>query len=350
MALIPTASILTWFSRLIETGYGVAALAADQFRRAGETNKVLFDVDPTFEMDTTNAGSDEPTGAFLTTNIFRETALEMFFAFQDIGIWLQMIFGNVSKNGSAVPYTHTFTALNKAVSRQHPTRTAGQRVGSDIFIYPGIGIRQLKIAKDKTGRLKVTITPHGKGIALKNPASYAVPAVVSDRIFGYNNQANQRFQDLIAAADKTYQCEVESWEWTFDNEPYGDGFRDCSPNLITNNPNSGQVKSEHLTGEYKWMFNARVRLDSTDPARKMMTDGNFVTVTTTITSPVTMNASGNPTLTISDPNMRVMKITDEPEEKGFVMRNIEAMCFARSSDGLMATTAVLINDVPSYSA
>jgi hypothetical protein len=349
MSIISTSSILTWFSRLKESSYGSAVAAAGPFRRLGEIAKVLFDVVPNFEQDMTNAGSDEPVDSFLTTNIFEETALQTYFAFQDIGYWLQMIMGSVAVSGAGVPYTHTFTALNKATTRQHPTRTFGQRKGTDILIYPGVGLKELRIAKDAVGRLKVMITPHGKGLVLENPASYVVPAVVSDRIFGFNNQVTHLLEDSISSVSDGYSCAVESWEWVFTNTPVDEGFRDCSVDFETGNPHSGQVRSEWLTGEYQWKFNCTVRLDTAHTARTMMRNGDLIEVTTTIESPELLSDDTTvPSLTLSDSNVKIVKISDAPQDKGFILRTINCELKANKSDGLMSTQAELVNDVASY--
>lgn len=349
MANVTTASILTWFSRLKETSYGTATASGAPYRRMGEINRVLFDVVPNFEQNMENAGSDEPVDSFLTTNIFEESPVETYFSFQDIGYWLQMIMGNVSTSGAGVPYEHTFTALNKQTNRQHPTRTFGQRKGTDILIYPGVGLKELRIAKDAVGRLKVTITPHGKGIVQENPASYAAPAVVSDRIYGFNNQVQNELIDSIATLTDTYTCATESWEWVFTNTPVDEGFRDCSVEFENGNPHSGQVRSEWLTSEYQWKFNTTVRLDSDHDARTMMRNGDLIAIDTFIESTELLSDdTTSPALIINDSQAKIVRIKDTPQDKGFVQREISAESYASPDTGLMGVEATLTNDVASY--
>jgi hypothetical protein len=349
MSYIPSASVLTWFSRLKETAYGTKTLAAGPYRRLGEINRFLFDIVPNFEQDMTNAASDEPTGTFLTTNTFEETPIETYFAFQDIPYWLQMIMGSIAASGVAVPYTHTVSALNKQTSRQHPTRTFGQRKGSEILVYQSVGLREVRIAKDAVGRLKVTITPHGQGLVFSNPTSYAVPSVVSDRIYGFNNQASHNFDDAVASIADTYSCAVESWEWVFTNTPVDEGYRDCSPDFETGNPHSGQVRSEWLTSEYQWKFNCTVRLDSTHTARTMMRNGDSISIETSVESTELLSDdTTNPSLLIQDDYAKIVRIHDTMQDKGFILREINCELKANPSTGQMSTQAFITNDVPSY--
>jgi hypothetical protein len=349
MAYIPSASVLTWFSRLKETAYGTKTASGAPYRRMGEINRILFDIVPNFEQDMENAGSDEPVDSYITTNIFEESPIETYFSFQDIGYWLQMIMGSIAAAGAGVPYTHTVTAQNKQTSRQHPTRTFGQRKGSDILIYTSVGLKELRIAKDSTGRLRVTITPHGQGKVDLNPASYAVPSVVSDRIYGFNNQASHQLNDTIASLTDNYQCAVESWEWVFTNNPVDEGFRDCSANYEANNPHSGQIRSEYLTSEYQWKFNCTVRLDTGHNARTMMRNGDLITISTGIESTELLSDDAtNPSLTLTDSNAKIVRIKDTMQDKGFILREINCELKAFKTTGQMSTTAELINDVASY--
>jgi hypothetical protein len=339
--------MLTWFSRLAETAYGTKALAAADYRRLGELNRTLFNIKPTFEADMENAGSDEAAQAYISTNIFQNTNFQQFFSFQDIGYWLQMIFGAYNKSGAGAPFTHTFTPLNKTTSRQHPVRTFGQRRGTDIFIYTSIGVQELSIEKDSVGRLKVSITLDGMGVVNLNPASYAAPAVVTDRIYGFNNQAAQTINDTIATVNYAYQCEVESWKWTFTNERIADSFRDCSAEFTAGSPKAGIVRAENLTSRYNWKWSARVRYDSAKNPENFLRAGNLVTLTTAITSSQLMTATPY-SLTISDTQAQILSADPSAKEGDFIFYDIEGECRASKSTGLLGAQAVLVNDVASY--
>lgn len=347
MGLVSESSIMTWFSKLKQTNYLTPTVAGGAYRRLGETSKVLFDVAPTFENDTENNGSDEPTGSFITTNIFSETALPTYFSFQDIVYWLQMIMGVLVSGGSASPRTHTIAALNKQTARQHPVRTFGQREGSNILIYPSIGLKELRIAKNAAGRLTVSITPHGGGVVLLNPASYAVPSVVSDRVYGYNNQASHSINDLVASLTKGYQCEVQSWEWVFTNSSVDDGFRDCSPEFEAGNPAGGQTRAEWLTAVYDWKFNCTVRYDSSDPVRTILRNGHPVTIQTEVISTEVMDDEDETpySLTLTDENGKIERVGKGMETNGFITQDIGISLKASKDDGLMTTQAVVVNDV-----
>lgn len=347
MAVQYTSSILTWFSRLVETAYGTKELAAADFRRLGELNKTLFNIKPTFEQDQENAGSDEDVQSFITTNIFQNAQFPTYFSFQDIGYWLYMIFGSYSKSGVSAPVTHTFTPLNKSTARQHPTRTFGQRKGTDILVYPSIGLQELTIEKDAVGRLKVGLTFDGLGTVFLNPASYAAPAVVSDRIYGFNNQAAQTINDTVASVSYGYSCEVESWKWTFTNERIAESFRDCSPEFTTGSPKAGQVRSENLTSKYNWKFDAKVRYDSAKNPENFLRAGNLVTLTTAITSSQLMTATPY-SLTLSDTQAQIVSADPTAQDANFIFYDIAAELRASKSTGLMGTSAVLVNDVVSY--
>jgi hypothetical protein len=353
MSDVPTSSLMTWFSRLKQTNYTTPVAANGSFRRLGEIDKVLFDVDLNFEPDMSNNGSDETTKRYPTTNIFEETAIPTYFSFQDIVYWLQMIMGSVASSGSAEPYSHLVTALNKATTRQHPVRTFGQRKGSDINIFPSVGIRELRIAKDAVGRLKVTITPHGSGKQLVNPASYTVPAAVTGRVFGYNNQVTHNIVQEDLTVDHNYKCGTRTWEWVFTNVPVSgedDGFTDCSDEYEDGNPNSGQVRTEYLTGVYDWKFNATVRLTTDDPARTIMRQGALIALQTAIESTEIMGDEDDTpfSLTLSDDNAQIISVKDTAVQGGFFNRSIQCVLNANESDGLMSTEALAVNDVASY--
>ena len=347
---VSTASIRTAFSHLAQTNYATARAAASVFRRLGETNKPLFDVKPNFTPDLENNGSDEATDNFIVTNTFSEAALPTYLSFQDLPYWLQMVMGVIASSGSAVPYTHVITALSKAVSRALPVRTFMQEVGADIKVYPSVGLREVRIAKDATGRLIVTLTPHGQGKELLNPASYVFPAVVDDRVYAYNNEAAHNVNDTADAVSTDYRCGIETWEWVFTNNELGDGYRDCSEFFEAGNSESGQVKSEHLVASFDWKFNFTTRLADSDPLKTSMRKGNRLTVTTTITSVEEMADAGTTpySIEIADPNAKIMDITDSPVENGFITRSVSCQIMPSKSTGEFETEATVVNDKASY--
>lgn len=347
---VSTASIRTAFSKLAQTNYATPRAAAAAYRRLGETNKPLFDVKPNFVADTENNGSDEATDNFIVTNTFSEAALPTYFSFQDLPYWLQMIMGVIQSSGSEVPYEHVITALDKAVSRSHPVRTFLQEKGGDLIMYASVGLREVRIAKEGTGKLTVTLTPHGQGKESVNPASYTFPAVVNDRVYAFNNEATHNVNDIADAVSTDYRCSIETWEWVFTNNQYGDGYTDCSEFYEAGNNKSGQVKAEHLTGAYDWKFNFTVRLAASDPLKTSMRQGNRLTVTTTITSNEVMEDEDDTpySAVITDPNAKIMDITDSAPDQGFIMRAISCQIMPSRDTGAYETEATVVNDVASY--
>lgn len=349
MGDLNTSSIVTAFSHLTETAYGTERASSATFKRLDETEPVLFEINPEWIPNMTNAGSDEQSGkSIVSVNLFEERTIPIHFNYQMIGYFLQMIFGKLSKTGSSAPYTHTFSCYDKNTDgRQLPTRTFLQRQGAVIKLFRSIGLKELSIEKDGNGYLKASIVTHGQGYEAANPSGYSIPSKNTGLVYGYNREAAHEIDDTVST--QGLSCEIESWKWTFAATDQGDGFRDCSSLFDAADAESGLIRTERLFGLYDFKWSARVRAKSDHDLRTILRSGNLCTITTEISSPTVMTATPY-SLTLTDPNSELTSVKLEPVKGEFIYANIEAKCNANDGTGLMETTAVLINNVASYTA
>jgi hypothetical protein len=349
MSNVSSSSVKTCFSHLPETAYGTKRAANAVYVRVDELNRFFLDAKPVYEKDTINNGGDENADQFKTIWNFDTPTIETYLEFKKIGYWLHMIMGGYSSSGSSAPYAHAFTPQNKNTSRQLPTRTFAQSEGSNLFVFPSVGLSELTIEKSEDGRLKVMATPHGQGAKLLNPASYAMAAETTGAVFAMSNKATHTFTDTVESESGAFGCSLDSWKWIFSNSQYGTGFRDCSVNYTSADDQSGMIKSEHLTSEFNWSAELVVRYDTGNViAETAFQNNNLLQIESVITSTALAGGSTPYSLTLLCSKAKISDVSKSMEDKGFTKRTIKVDFFA--VNGQLPITATLVNATASYIA
>lgn len=143
---------------------------------------------------------------------------------------------------------------------------------------------------------------------------------------------------------QSYTCDMESGTLTIDQPPSDPGYRTCSPYVVADQPRSGQIRSEFYVGARKFGLTFGARLAAGDKTRDWMEKGTVVTLQIPIIGIDANNASLEivHTRAIIDDAQRV------PDLNGFV--GINGSLDLMSNSGSFPLTAVLMNDVASYSS
>lgn len=207
MSTTDKSQINTWMSRLPQSAYGVARANDADFRNVISNTQETFEGigAPEFADDTGyDNGSDIASDIWAVKN---NTAVNMpfDFNFQDLGYHLYDALGGYSVSGAG-PYTHVFTPQNEDTSRQLPCRTVLKKYGGlETLLVRDACLTNLGIQGATEDKLKVTSQRTGSGFYEVNPSGYNRPAIETDRIYGFAQQA--RFW-LDVAADGTAQVET----------------------------------------------------------------------------------------------------------------------------------------------
>jgi len=184
--------IETAISRLPETAYGTARLAAADYRRILSDAQSVGDFNKAFENDANyDAGSDLANDMWAISN---DTGLSLTpdFCFQDAPFLFHDALGSTTSGVFyAGTYQHTQVPQSMNTSRQLPSRTILKKYGGlGIYLFRSMVCTGLVVSGGKTGRVKMNATYKGDGMQLINPASYAIPAIVADREWGFSGQIN----------------------------------------------------------------------------------------------------------------------------------------------------------------
>jgi hypothetical protein len=207
MAVTHKSQIETAISRLPQTAYRTPRAAGDDYRRILSDDQSVADLDTAFRDDANyDAGSDLANDVWAITN---DSGLSLTpdFCFQDAPFLIHDILGGYSVSGpDGGLYTHVQTPQSMNVSRQLPSRTILKKYGGiGLYMFPDMVSRSLVISGGKTDRIKMAARYQGSGAYEIDPASYAVPAIVNDREWGYSGQATVRLNET---AEGTAQVET----------------------------------------------------------------------------------------------------------------------------------------------
>jgi hypothetical protein len=207
MAATHKSSIETAIARLNQSAYGTVSVAGDDYRRILNDSQDVADLDTSFEDDASyDAGSDLANDIWATTNDSGLT-LTPDYCFQDAPFLFHDALGGYAVSGpDGGLYTHTQTPQSVSSSRQLPMRTVVKEYGGiGLYVFRDMVNTNLTLSGGKTGRLKMSATYKGSGHYAIDPASYTMPAIVSDREWAYGGQA---YVSLNEGADGTAQVET----------------------------------------------------------------------------------------------------------------------------------------------
>lgn len=204
MAIQHPSQIGSAISHLPETAYGTRRASGDTYRRIIGASQSVFD-------DTITKGNNQghETGSDMPTEYWSENAnagwtTDPQVNFVDIGYQLHMAMGGYAVSGpSGGLYTHTFTMQDSSVSRQLPSRTAIKYFGGlGLDVATSMVSDSLVINIPRQGRIGTSQAFMGNGFVETDPAGYALPAMTSDREFGYASQASGLTLSVAGAGTK----------------------------------------------------------------------------------------------------------------------------------------------------
>ncbi|MGC2239111.1 MAG: hypothetical protein WA584_23350 [Pyrinomonadaceae bacterium] len=139
-----------------------------------------------------------------------------------------------------------------------------------------------------------------------------------------------------------YSCEVESGSLAINN-PIQDGNRGCDEYLVADDPKSGPVASEGLVGKRSYMVDFTCRLESGDKMLDWLVAGKELRFYHRL-----FGTDGNGFSLITEhTNAKVVGAKEEVDGQWIVVRGKLNLL---SEDGAIPLTAVLINDIATYSA
>lgn len=148
----------------------------------------------------------------------------------------------------------------------------------------------------------------------------------------------------VAGTYGSYSCNLETWTLNWNNPPGGDGYRQCSDNLVADNPQSGVVRKEFLFGARNGTFEFTARLDTSDPMRGWLKQGTDLA----LDIPIFGVDANDHSLVVTHDRVRVIEAKEIPDADGFI--GISGKCNLMATNGSIGLSATLINNVSSYSS
>lgn len=149
----------------------------------------------------------------------------------------------------------------------------------------------------------------------------------------------------VAGSYQNYTCDLESWTLNINNPAADDGFRACSPYLVSGDPKSGAVRSEDLVGVRDYSFDFSARATAGDKMRTWLKAGTEVT----LEIPIVGIDANDHSLRIVHTKCRVIEAKDMTDAGGGFI-GVSGKVTLMSDSGTIPLTVTLINDVPSYAS
>lgn len=152
----------------------------------------------------------------------------------------------------------------------------------------------------------------------------------------------------VAGDTQSYHCLIQSWSLNFSNPEADPGYNACSDYLVDGDVQSGQVRSEHLTGVRDYMFDFEVWLDTGDKMRGWLRERQDLVLTIPIVSEEYIPTTGAfYQMTIEHTKARIIQ-AKETISGNFI--GISGRAQLLSDSGAIPLTVTVINDVPSYTS
>jgi hypothetical protein len=276
---------------------------------------------------------------------------------QEIGRDLYDAFGKVvttQPNAGTNPtvYQHVFSTMDLTVSRQLPSRSWVEQVGSAIDrLHPGVCLAQLALSGEGVGRLVGSGQWQGSGKEV-SPSGLSGQDISGLHYF-YQSQCTVKFDDGTTLTNMaTAPNRLNSWRVEIINQLLSDdGFRPGAAVFqTTGDPTTGQVRSELLLGDQSFNIVANVRLLSNDPLLAYLKAQTNLIFTNDIVGGVISGGDGTYSFKLSIKAYQApFKAVQLGERNGLVSLelNINPLFQLSSSKDLEIT---LINDVASYTS
>lgn len=263
-----------WRSKLKETAYGTSPStgAAANYKQVLAKDNALANVQPNVQDNASYAtGYPRPTEQWLSSHDVGFSHDEDICA-EEIGRNLLDAFGKVvttqpdATNNPAV-YQHVFSTMDLAASRQLPSRSWVEQLGSAIDrLFPGVCLAQLAMAGEGVGRLVASGQYMGSGKVV-TPSGLTGADITGNHYF-YESQATVKFDNGGSITNMaTAPNRLNSWREEIINQLLADdGFRPgAAVYQTTGNADTGEVRSELLLGDQSFNIVCNVRLLSNDP-------------------------------------------------------------------------------------
>lgn len=347
-----------WRSKLKESGYGTSpalGTAANYVQDLG--TRVLANLQPNVADNSDYAtGYPRPTEQWLVNhdvNWSRDFDL----CAEEIGRDLYDAFGKVvttqpDASGNPTVYQHVFSTMDLTASRQLPSRTWVEQLGSAINRYfPGVCMAQLALSGEGSQRLKGSRQLQGSGKEI------APSGLTGNDISGLHyfeeSQCTVKFDTgSVLTNMTTAPNRLNSWRVEIINQLLAeDGYIPGAAAYQTSgDATSGEVKSELLLGDQSFNIVANVRLLSNDPLRAYLKSQTNLIFTNDIVAGVIAGGDGSYNNKLSIKAYKApFRAVELGERNGLVSLNLNMNPLYDLSSG-KDLEITLINNVASYTS
>lgn len=347
-----------WRSKLKETAYGTSpAVGTPANYKQDLGTRSLATLQPNVADNNDYAtGYPRPTEQWLVAhdvNMSHDFQL----CAEEIGRDLYDAFGKIvttQPNAGTNPtvYQHVFSTMDLSVSRQLPSRTWIEQLGSAINrLFPGVCLAQLALSGEGTQRLMGSRQLMGSG--KETSPSGLTGQDISGLHYFEQSQAVLKFDTgAVLTNISTAPNRLNSWRVEVINQLLGDdGFIPGSAAFqTTGDATTGQVRTEMLLGDQSFNLVCNVRMLSDDPLRAYLKSQQSLIVTIDVTAGVIAGGDGSYNYKLSVKAYKApFRAVELGERNGLVslQLNMNPLYDLSAGKDLEIT---LINDVASYTA
>jgi len=277
---------------------------------------------------------------------------------QEIGRDLYDAFGKVVTTqpdvaNNPLVYQHVFSTMDLAVSRQLPSRSWVEQLGSAIDrLHPGVCLAQLAMSGEGVGRLVASGQWQGSGKEVEPSGLTGVD--ISGLHYFYESQCTVKFEAAgpVITNMATGPNRLNSWRVEIINQLLADdGFRPGAALFqTTGDPTTGEVRSELLLGDQSFNIVANVRLLSNDPLRAYLKAQTNLIFTNDILGGVIAGGDGTQNFKLAIKAYQApFKAVQLGERNGLVSLELQINPLFQLSSG-KDLEITLTNDVASYTS
>ena len=346
-----------WRSKLKETAYGTSPAVGTpaNYKQFVSRGRNLANLSPNVQ-DNKDYATGYPRATEQWLSDFDVTFSRDFdLCSQEIGRDLLDVFGKVvttQPDAGANPtvYQHVFSTLDLTASRQLPSRSWVEQVGSAIDrLHPGVCCAQLAMSGEGRGRLLGSGGWQGSGKEVE--PSGLTGADITGLHYFYQSQCTVKFDNGVTVTNMaTAPNRLNSWRVEILNQLLADdGFRPGAAVFqTTGDATTGEVRSELLVGDQTFNISANVRLLSNDPLRAYLKSQTNLIFTNDIVGGVIAGGTGAYNHKIAIKAYKApFKSIELPARNGLValQLSINPLYDLAAGKDLEIT---LINDVASY--
>ena len=275
---------------------------------------------------------------------------------QEIGRDLLDVFGSVTTTQPDVDdnptvYQHVFSLMNLNVSRQMPSRSWVEKLGSAINrLHPGVCCSQLALSGEGPQRLKGSGQWSGSGKEVE--PSGLTGALISGLHYFYQSQCTVKFDDgTTLTSMATAPNRLNSWRVEVINTLLlEDGFiPGAAAFQTTGDQTSGEVRTEMMLDDQLINIICNVRMLSDDPLRAYLKSQTSLIWTNEIVGGVIAGGddSFNFSLLLEAPITRFKAVDVGGDRLVSLNLNINPLVDPVTGKNF---TATLVNDIASYTA